>query len=49
LVWRSCVLGYAEGATVRTILTYGGMYFARSLFRNSVNRTALPYSMGAVE
>jgi menaquinone-9 beta-reductase len=49
LVWRPFVLGYAEGATVRTILTYGGMYFARSLFRNSVNRTALPYSMGAVE
>jgi geranylgeranyl reductase family protein len=46
-VWRPFVLGYAEGATVRTILTHGGHYFVRSLFRRLISRTTIPLSFGA--
>ena len=46
-VWRPFLLGYAEGATVRTILTHGGRDFVRSLFRGLITRTTIPSSVGA--
>jgi geranylgeranyl reductase family protein len=48
LFWRPFVLGYAEGATVRKILTRGGVYLVRSLFQRLVDRTELPRAMSAV-
>jgi geranylgeranyl reductase family protein len=44
-VWRPLMLGYAEGATVRTILTHGGRDFVRSLFRRLISRTTIPRSV----
>jgi geranylgeranyl reductase family protein len=46
VVWRPFVLGYAEGATVRTILMRGGRDFVRSLFLRSITRTVVPYPLG---
>jgi geranylgeranyl reductase family protein len=42
LVWRPFVLGYGEGATTRRIVTRGGLYLARSLLRDLIDRTAGP-------
>ena len=47
LVWRPFMLGYAEGATVRRILTQGGRDFIRSFFRRLISRTTIPSSLGA--
>ena len=45
LVWRPFVLGYAEGATVRRILTHSGQYLVRSLFRSLITRTTISCSI----
>ena len=49
LVWRPYVLGYAEGATVRTILTHAGAYLARSLFKSLITRTVVSHPIRCVE
>jgi geranylgeranyl reductase family protein len=49
LVWRPLVLGYAEGATTRRIVTRGGLYLARSLSRGVIDRTVHPHPTVPVE
>jgi geranylgeranyl reductase family protein len=47
LVWRPCVLGYAEGATMRQILARSVRYLIRSLGPAVAERTAVPHSIPA--
>jgi geranylgeranyl reductase family protein len=49
LVWRPCVLGYAEGATMREILAHSGRYLLRSFGPTVVERTAVPHSIRACD
>jgi geranylgeranyl reductase family protein len=43
LVWRPCMLGYAEGATMRDILAHCGRYLIRSLGPAAVERMDVPH------